>query len=281
MVANHVIQPVVQADVLLELAQLNDKYTEILNRMDVYVRALYNPKISAINFRLYLSLIEKNPQLLDGREAEIEVFGIRGDTGIKESSATRFFQDLVAIGRIRYESNYDRKSGQRKSVVTPLPGFEYPESFDTNSSERKRKAREAEEKRRKQFKDPRKLHSCPVCGSEDLLFDVVAHCRCGYVAEPIVDIPASDIVIEAETIEIEDDPFGDEPTQKVPVVRKPAAAVQIEMSAPAPARTAPRNRQRHPYGLACPDCHSEVNWRVVRTSYGSDLYVCGICSPEE
>lgn len=205
----------------------DEEYQLLVDWQDLVIRALRNPRFSDVYLRLYLSLTDTYPQLLTGEKTEIEVWKVRANAGeVKESSTTRFFQDLSTIGALVYESGYDKKSGQRKSYVTPLPDFDAPECFDTKATDRKRRAREAEEKRRKQFRNPLQVYQCEQCGSEDVTYDVVAKCNsCHHVHQPIKDIPASMITIQAEVIEIQDemslfDQFLDEqPTAKLIAIR--------------------------------------------------------------
>lgn len=222
------------------------RYAEMLNWQDVVVRALHNPKISPMNFRLYVSLIDTYPQLLTGEGVEIEVGLVRRNAGeAKESSATRFFKDLTEIEAVFYQSEYDKSVGRRRSIVEPREQFAYPESFDTNSSERKRKAREAEEKKRKQFQDPRKQFTCEVCGSYDLEYEATAICKsCQHRHRTVEHIPAADITIEAEMIELADDwSWLDEPTEQRAAVKPGVAVVQASLSA-APVQAEPPEPER-------------------------------------
>lgn len=256
------------------VTSLEEEFTHLLGWQDLVIRALRNPKFSPVYLRLYLSLIDTYPQLLDGKKAEIEVWKVRANAGeVKESSATRFFQDMATIQAIVYEPTYDKKSGNRRSFVTPLPDFDIPENFDTNSTDRKRKAKELEEKRRNQFKDPRKLEQCEECGSNDIYFDVTPYCAsCGHVHRTLKDIPAKDIVIEAEVIEVQDNFLDETTTPRLAIVK--AAPVQLPMT-PAPASVG-----KHPRGIACPDCQARNHWRAEDTSWGGTIYICAICSPE-
>lgn len=257
---------------------------QLLNFVDWVIRACRNPKISAHYFRLLVSLVDTYPQLLEvvEKEFEIEVKLVRKNAAdVSEKTAERFFKDLSTINVVAYKSPFDKAAGQRRSYLTPLPDFTYVETFDTSSVDRKRKAKAEEEKRRNQFRDPRKLWNCEVCGGE-LLYDATAHCKsCGHVHATIKDIPAADITIEAEVHEIadgEEDAWlneWDTPTVEVQAI---SPAVQQLPMTPAPA--APASVGKHPRGIACPDCHAMNNWRAVPADWGGEIYVCAICYPD-
>lgn len=269
-----------------ELARLNEDYAAILEWQDIVVRALHNPKMSAHYFRLFVAFIDDHPELLQevGLRKEIEVISIREHAGdMAEKTAGRFFKDLAEIGAIKYETPFDKELGKRRSFVTSLSSLSYPESFDTNTPSRKRRAKEAEEKAEKQFKDPRKLWFCEVCGG-DLFYDATPHCKsCGHVHATIKDIPAAEITIEAEVHEIAegDDAWlneWDTPTIEVQAVR-PGAIQQQQL--PETPRPAPASVGKHPRGIACPDCHSLNHWKAVPTTYRDEpIYVCAICYPD-
>lgn len=209
-----------------ELAELNEEYTRLLNWQDTVIRALRNSKFSPIYTSLYLSLIDTYPQLLRGEPADIQVWRVRENAGwVPERSTTNFFQDMAAIKAIHYDAGkFEKKMENRTGRITPIPDhFDVPESFDTSATERKRKAKEKEADRRKQFKNPRQLLQCEQCGSEELFWDATPYCMaCGHRHETIKDIPASAITIDAEVIEV--DSFLDEPTTpRVNVVAAPVA----------------------------------------------------------
>ena len=253
------------------------EYTSLLAFQDLVIRALRNPKLSPLHTCLYIALVDTYPGLLRGEKTEIEAWRLRENAGwASKASATRFFQDMSAIHAFTYDpGKYDKKTDDRVGSLTPNPDvFPYPEMFDTNSTDRKRKAREAEGKRRNQFKDPRKLMQCPECGSEDLFFDVVAHCKCGYVAEPIRDIPASEIIIEAEIIEAQDD-FSASFLDAAPTIPRLAVVPALPVT-PAPA---PAPLGKHPRGIPCPDCQAREHWRPEPTTWGGTIYVCALCNP--
>lgn len=257
---------------------------QLLNFVDWVVRACRNPKISAHYFRLLVSLVDTYPELLEvvEKEFEIEVKLVRKNAAdISEKTAERFFKDLSTINVVGYKSPFDKAAGQRRSYLTPLPDFSYVENFDTSSVDRKRKAKAEEEKRRNQFKDPRKLWNCEVCGGE-LLYDATPHCKsCGHLHATIKDIPANEITIEAEVHEIAegDDSWlneWDTPTIEVQAVRPGAIQQQQLPETPRPAEVG-----KHPRGIACPDCHSLNNWYPVQADWGETMYWCAICMPQD
>lgn len=215
-----------------------DDYQRLLSSQDLMIRTIRNSKFSDVNVRLYLSLVDTYPSLLDGQRTEISVWEVRKNAGEKsDDSATRFFKDLDAIGAIKYELIFDRKTGARKSFVTPLLDFDAPEIFDTKSIERKKKAAAAERKRKGQFIDPRKINMCENCGSTNLVYAATPSCLdCFHIHQTIENIPARDIIIEAEIIEAADDIFAfdsflDQPTEKMQAVRP--APVQALLPEPA------------------------------------------------
>lgn len=264
-----------------EHQELEQEFGQMLSAYDVVVRAMRNPKIPDLHFRLYSAMVETYRQLLEGKRQEIEVWRIRNNAGERsERSATRFFQDMVSIGKISYEAGYDKKSGQRKCVVTPLPGFDLPEEFDLASLERKKKERQAEEKRRNQFKDPRQMLQCPECGSNHILWDATPRCEdCHTVYPTVKNIPASEIVIEAELIETTDD-FSDwlneAPTEQRQAVKPEVKIVQTPLpdSAPVSGKIG-----KHPRGIPCPDCGALESWTPMPAEWGGEVYYCTICYP--
>lgn len=260
----------------INTVNLDEEYTLLLSWQDLVIRALRNPKFSAVYLRLYISLIDTYPQLLAGERAEIEVWKVRSNAGeVKESSATRFFSDLQDIQALVYEPTYDKKTGMRRSFVTPLPDFDAPETFNTATSERKRRAKDAEAKRRSQFKNPHSLFPCTMCGSTNLEYDLQPLCLdCGHRDDPIKAVPQAAITIDAEIIEIEES-FLDEPTQRLAAVPKTPVIVQTVLPTPA----APALGM-HPRKIACPACRKKDEWQAVNTSYGTVMYVCR-CTPLE
>ena len=229
---------------------------ELLNWADLVVRAMRNPKLSHVYFRLFLSLIDTYPEILKGQRVPVEVWRVRENAGwAKERVTTNFFQDMNTISAFSYEpGEYSRRAEDRIGYVIATPKTPYPESFDVMNVERKRRAKEAEEKRRKQFQNPLQLFQCEACGSNNLVYDATARCLdCKHEHAPILDIPASSITIDAEVIELaEENPFLDEQTQKVQAVRRPAA-VQVELQTPAPARTERAAWRKDVTGLDRPD----------------------------
>ena len=272
------------SDSVSELARLNEDYAAILEWQDVVVRALHNPKMSAHYFRLFVAFVDDHPELLQqiGLRKEIEVISIREHAGdMAEKTAGRFFKDLAEIGAIEYETPFDKELGKRRSFVTSLSALSYPEGFDTNTPSRKRRAKEAEEKAEKQFKDPRKLWHCEICGG-DLLYDATPHCKsCGHVHAAIKDIPAAEITIEAEVHEVVEgkDWLNDWDTPAIEVQAVSPAVQQQQL--PETPRPAPIIFGKHPRGIACPDCHSLNHWYAVTTDWGGEMHYCGVCMPPE
>lgn len=260
---------------------LNEAYTKELDWHDLVVRALRNQKMSPVYVRLYLALVDTYPGLLSGEKVEIEAWRVRENAGwAKERITTSFFQDMAAINAFVYDpGKYNKKESERVGSLLPNPHvFPYPEGFDTNGVDRKRKAREQEEKRRKQFKNPRQLLQCTECGSEEIFYDVTPYCMaCGHAYETIKSIPASEVTIDAEIIEIADDFFasGDEPT--APRLAAVSAPVQQLPMTPLPLPS-PR-LGRHRDGWICDRCGQADKFVSVPTTWGGTIDVC-TCSQE-
>lgn len=246
-------------------------YEELLNLVDLAERAMRNPKLSAAYFRLFLSLVHTYPQILHGDRVPVEVWRIQENGASKKQVTTNFFNDMNAIGAFIYESVFRREANERESFVTATPNTPFPETFDVMSVDRKRRAKEAEEKRRNQFKDPRQMLQCPECGSNHILWDATPRCEnCHTVYPTVKDIPAENIVIEAEIIELADDPFLDEPTLKVPVVRAPVM-VQQELPPLPPAYKDLTDLARP--NEPCLKC-GRPRWECWENSEGSWWYSC-------
>ena len=265
-----------------ELAELNEEYTRLLNWQDIVIRALRNSKFSPIYTSLYLSLIDTYPQLLAGEPADINVWRVRENAGwVPERSTTNFFADMQAINAIAYDAGkFEKKGENRTGRVTPIPDhFDVPEGFDTSSTDRKRRAKEKEAERRKQFKNPRQLLQCEECGSEELFWDATPYCMaCGHRHETIKDIPASAITIDAEVIEI--DSFVDEPTTPRLAVVKPGENITRTIT-PAPVALpllAIRPVAKDLRGLARPDDFCRRCGRLRRDCFenqeGTWWYTC-------
>jgi hypothetical protein len=262
---------------LNEQDSLNEEYTRSLSWEDLVVRALRNPKYPPIYFRLYVSLVYTYPQLLEGESVEIEVWRVRENAGwAPERSTTNFFQDMVAIDAIAYlPGKYEKKVERRVGKVTPTPDiFDAPESFDTSGTERKRKAKDAEAKRRSQFMNPHTLFPCSNCGSTLVDYTLVPTCtQCGHKDEPLENIPAAAITIDAEIIDVqEENQFLDEPTRKLASIPKTPVLVQAVLPSP--------QVGMHPRKIACPACRKKDQWYAHDTSYGTKMYVCR-CTPLE
>lgn len=254
-------------------------YEELLNWVDLAVRAMRNPKLSPAYFRLLLSLLDTYPQILRGERVPVEVWRVQENAGdAKKQVTTNFFNDMNAIGAFVYESVFRKKLNDRVCFVTATPNTPYPETFDTANLDRKRRAKEKEAQRRNQFQDPRKQFECENCGSHDLEYEATAICKsCGHRHRTIEHIPASEIIIQAEVIEITDD-WLDEPTEQRPVVQVAKVQVQqAELPAAAPAPALPAHLRTRP----CPDCGKPNPWVPMSTAWGEPLFVCKYCSEED
>lgn len=197
---------------------------------DLVIRALRNPNFSPEYFRLYLALIDLYPQLLDGEAVDIEVWRVREHAGwARKRTTTNFFRDMSTINAFDYDAGeFKKKEEERIGHLAPTTDvFDVPEVFDMRNLERKRKAAEAEAKRRKQFVNPRQIIQCDKCGSTEIVWDATARCTgCGHVHEPYTDIPASMITIQAEIIEEAEDQMvqfenflDTQPTAKLVAIR--------------------------------------------------------------
>lgn len=251
-----------------DMADTSD-YEKLLQWADLVSRTIRNPKYSDAYCRMYLSTLDIYPQILEGLPVPIEVWRIREGAGWRsERTTSNFFRDMNAIQGFVYDGGYyNKKTKDRIGTITATPKTPFPEEFDTNSLERKRKARDKEEKRRQQFKDPRQIIRCEVCDSEDILWSATPTCqKCHHVHKTITGIKPGEIVIEGEVHEIADEAWLDEETEARPAVQ--VQAVQQPLAAPA------RAHGRHPRGIACPMCKRNDRWYGVESEWGETLYSC-------
>lgn len=250
-------------------------YEALLSFADLVSRTIANRLMSPVNRLLYLSLIDLYPGILQGERTAVQVWQIREHAGWPaKASSAKFMQDLQAIGAFQYDSGkYDPRDEERIGYITPNPEiFPYPENFNTKDVEKRRLAREADEKRRKQFKNPLQLLQCEECGSNNLVYDATARCLdCKHVHAPINSIPASMITIEAEVIELADDPFFDDsPTLKVPVTPIPLAVHEELPQTPVPSVVL----GKHSRGWICDQCGQADKFVTIPTSWGGTMEIC-------
>lgn len=202
-----------------ELEAEKEESQKWLQWADLVTRVVRNGKMSAAYRLLYISLIDTYPHLLfTGERTEVHPCEIREHAGwLSEKSAGNFLQDMTAIKAIEYESgSYNKKTKERTGYIKAnVNTFPYPEDFDTKKTEARRKARDAEAKKRKEYKETLKRFLCENCSSENLTYDVTAVCQsCGYVHETVKDIPAANIQIEDEIheeMEWQPEEFIDQP----------------------------------------------------------------------
>lgn len=250
------------------------EYEELINMIDLFVRGMRNPKFTPIYFRLFFALINLHPGILKGEKVPVEVHTLREWAGwTKERVTSNFLQDMNEIGAFIYESGkYDKVGNKRVGYITGTNLTQYPESFDVVTLDRKKKAKEAEAKRRKQFKNPLQIMQCEECGSNNISWDATCRCLdCKHEHAPIKDIPASMITIEAEVIELADDVFF-APTEKIPVPSTPIpAAIQEELpQTPIPEIVL----ARHSRGWICDKCGQADKFVSIPTQWGGTMEIC-------
>lgn len=223
------------------------RYVRLVEWKDCVTEAMHNEKFSPYYLRMYMALINAHPELLQGDESDLQVKLLRADAGgIGAPTATRFFRDMSMIGAFEYSSGEPVGNGRtfeaRIGHIKPNPSiFPHPELFDTNALDRKRKAKEAEAKRRSQFIDPRQLFECEICGSKHLVYSATAVCLdCHHVHEPIINIPVDQIVIKGEVVEIiEEGDYTDEGPTLILTAIRPPVAQQLPMVEPPRPRSLP------------------------------------------
>lgn len=191
-----------------------EEYEKLFQWVDLVVRVIRNGKISPAYKCLYISLIDTYPQVLTGQRIEVAVHTIRENAGwVSKRSAGNFLQDMVTIDALEYDAgSYSQKENARPGYIQAnIEMFSYPETFDMKNIERRRKAKEAEAKKRNEIRHQLQILECEVCGSASIVNDVIATCKsCGHVHDPITDVPSALITIEAEVVELSDEPEEEE-----------------------------------------------------------------------
>lgn len=173
-----------------ELKKLTAEHEKIVQWQDLTVRALHNKNISPVYCKLYLALMDRYPELLDGQRVAVELWRVREDAGwASKASATKFVQDMKEIKAISYydPGKFDEDEERRTGYLQCDPDiFPYPEVFDTKACENRRKARAAQAKERDTFRQTLTINQCEMCGSEELEFDLIARCKsCQHEHDPI------------------------------------------------------------------------------------------------
>lgn len=214
MIPNHLTMDEIQRltlendDLREQLHTAEKEIEKLLQWADLVIRITRNGKVSPAYRILYISLIDRYPEIFSGEETQIQVADLRENAGwISKSSAGNFLQDMQTIQALDYNAgNYNRAANERIGrLKINLEIFPYPESFDTKNVEARRKAREREDKKRKEIKHQLQILQCEDCGSANLVHDVTARCRdCGHIHETIKDIPTALLTIEPEVIELEE-----------------------------------------------------------------------------
>lgn len=158
-----------------------------LNLLDLNERAMQNPNITALDFRLAMSLVTTYPKILTGERTPINASHIRQRGGKPDpKSVSSFLAALDAVGYVRYEpGGYDesakepdeRRVGHITANMDVFPFFELWKLKETSS--RKKKNAKEKEKRAAMMESFRILH-CEGCGSTQITYDVEPVCKCGY-----------------------------------------------------------------------------------------------------
>lgn len=196
------------ANLRKQLDSSESEYQKLFQWADLVSRTIRNGKMSPAYRLLYISLVDAYPAVFVGNRTEIQVHSIRENAGwISKRSANDFLRDMESIAALEYNpGSYNQKENARPGYIKANPDiFPYPESFDMQSAERKRKAREREEKKRNEIKHQLQILECEMCGSASIVNDVIAKCTsCGHVHDPILGVPSALITIEAEVVELPD-----------------------------------------------------------------------------
>ncbi|SRR5260221_495539 len=179
------------------------KYETTLEWQDLAVRAIRNPKIPHVYFRLYLALVEKWPGILTGELiTDFSSWQLRELAGWpSKESTTKFINDLKAIGAIlEYDSGSPEKGEDGK--ITRLGTIRgdpdimpYPELWRLSETDQRKKEREAQKNRDAQRT---LVLACEKCGGK-IRYDLLPTCKdCGHKHQAILNIPASRVSIEPE-----------------------------------------------------------------------------------
>lgn len=173
---------------------------------DLVTRIIRNGNMSPASRLLYVSLVDKYPQTLNGERVQIQVHDLRENAGwIGETAAGEFLRDMGTANAIDYDSGkHNPETNKRFGYITGnadvLP---YPEKVNLKKLESQRKARKKAEEQRKKLKHQLQILECEECGKASIVNDIVAKCTsCGHVHDPILGVPSALITIEAEVVEI-------------------------------------------------------------------------------
>lgn len=280
-------------------SRMNEDYTRVLDWQDLVVRTLRNEKMAPVYQKLYIALVDTYPDVLNGGRTAIEVWKVREAAGwASEASATKFFQDMTAIGALEYYSGKPAKKGQiRLGYVTSDPDvIGYPEKFDTKNAEKRRLARDAEEKKRKQYKRALQILQCEMCGSSEIMNDVTATCqKCHHQHAPLLNIPSSMIMIEPEVVEEADEQplvFSEDeytgyvgataPAPSTSNVLEPVDELSTpDCTIPTPIKPSTRRIVGTGSTVECLLHHSPLNAYIGVQSDGEPMYGCAECAGED
>lgn len=173
---------------------------------DLVTRIIRNGNMSPASRLLYISLVDKYPQALNGERVQIQVHDLRENAGwIGETAAGEFLRDMGTVNAIDYDSGkHNPETNKRFGYITGnVDVLPYPEKIDLKKLESQRKARKKAEDQRKKLKHELQILQCEQCGSASIVNDVIAKCAsCGHVHDPIRDVPSALITIEAEVVEL-------------------------------------------------------------------------------
>lgn len=172
----------------MQAMHTTDEWFEVY---DIIFRAIDNPKISHVYFRLYISMLDSYPQLLTGELiTDFDLESVRKKAGCASvASATKFIGDLKAIDAILlYEPG--GKIEQGNVCLGRIRGnpdkIPYPEYFKLSETAQRKKELDAQRAR-----DAARalILNCAKCGSAKIKYDLVAICKeCGFKHLPIKDV---------------------------------------------------------------------------------------------
>lgn len=231
----------------------------ILEEIDLIIRAMGNPKISPVYFRLYSAFIDRWPDILTGRLIEdFSPWQLRERAGwVSKESVTKFLNDLKAITAIlEYDPGKptmdDQGHKERIGTIRGNPDvMPYPETFLLCETDQRKKERDAQKER-----DAHRalILNCQLCGSPDMKYDLLPTCKkCGHKHQAIINIPVARISLDGESESLADDlPDFDSP---LPVQRNTEpinpVAVKIPRCKHWKCAIGVNNVEIRPWGLFC------------------------------
>ncbi len=190
----------------------------LLEEMDIFLRAIGNPKISHAYCRLYMITIDCYPSILTGELiTNFDPREIREKAGkVSRESASKFFRDLKEIGAVlHYDPGEGMNTANGRIQGNPeiMP---YPETFALSETAQRKKELDAQRARNAART---LIMQCEECGSRNLRRDLLTVCKdCNHRHIPMVDVDATRLFDDKPECTTEDGffPEPDIPAQPVP-----------------------------------------------------------------